>query len=60
MVCDRCALDKTATVVRSFTALRVDPRSGKETTEVRTSRLCVACGGGDTPEALVAIGQRGR
>lgn len=35
-------------------------RDHATTTEVRTSRLCVACGGGDTPEALVAIGQRGR
>jgi hypothetical protein len=58
--CDRCHLDKTATVVRSITILRVDQRSGNEHTEVRTSRLCVACGGGDAPESLVAIGQRGR
>lgn len=60
MRCDRCGLDKTATVVRSVAILRVHPATGKETTEVRTSRLCVACGGGDAPESLVAVAERQR
>jgi len=58
MLCDRCGLDKTATVVRSAAITRVHPHTGRETTEVRTSRLCVSCGGGDAPEQLVAIGHR--
>lgn len=59
MQCDRCGIDKTATVVRSFTFTRY-PSQGKQTTEVRTSRLCVACGGGDVPEVLVAVAERSR
>lgn len=58
MVCDCCGIDKTATVVRSAAITRVHPRTNKETTEVRTSRLCVACGGGDAPEVLVAVAER--
>jgi hypothetical protein len=58
VICDRCGLDKTATVVRSAAIVRVHPGTGKETTEVRTSRLCVGCGGGDAPEQLRAIAQR--
>jgi hypothetical protein len=60
MRCDRCGLDKTVTVVRSAAILRVHPGTGRETTEVRTSRLCVACGGGDAPEQLSPIWQRGQ
>lgn len=58
MKCDRCGLDKTATVAHSTAITRVHPRTGRETTEVRTSRLCVACGGGDVPESLVAVAER--
>lgn len=58
MVCDRCGLDKTATVIRSVSITRVHPGTGKETTETRTSRLCVACGGGDAPEVLAPIAER--
>lgn len=57
MRCDRCGLDKTATVVRTFVFTR-HPSQGKATTETRTSRLCVACGGGDAPEVLAPIAGR--
>lgn len=57
MPCDGCALDKTATVVRSVTITRYPPQ-GKPVTETRTSRLCVACGGGDAPEVLAPIAGR--
>lgn len=53
MRCDRCGLDKTCTVVRAIAIVRHPPR-GKSVTENRVSRLCVACGGGDAPEQLVA------
>lgn len=59
MRCDGCGLDKTATVVRAFTFTRY-PSHGKAVTETRTSRLCVACGGGDAPEQLVAVAERQR
>jgi hypothetical protein len=58
MRCDHCHLDKTATVVRSAAITRVHPHAGRETTGVRTSRLCVACGGGDAPEQLSPIRPR--
>lgn len=58
MRCDKCREDKTATVVRSAAITRVHPRTNKETTEVRMSRLCVACGGGDAPEQLIAVAER--
>lgn len=57
MRCDACGLDKTATVVRTAAITRHPPR-GKEITDVRTNRLCVACGGGDAPEVLVAVAER--
>jgi hypothetical protein len=59
MRCDGCGLDKTATVVRSFTCTRYPPHGGP-VTETRTSRLCVACGGGDAPEVLAPIADRAR
>lgn len=57
MQCDVCREDKTATVVRVFTFTRY-PQYGKAVTETRTSRLCVACGGGDAPEVLAPIAGR--
>lgn len=57
MRCDRCGLDKTATVVRAVAIARYPPQ-GKASTEVRTSRLCVACGGGDAPVVLAPIAGR--
>lgn len=35
-------------------------RIDKTCTVVRASRLCVACGGGDAPEQLVAVAERQR
>lgn len=49
MTCDLCHLDKTITVVTSIKLNRIDTRSGREHTEIRTTRLCLACGGADDP-----------
>jgi hypothetical protein len=48
-------VDCTVTVVHAASILRVHPHSGRTSTETRARRLCVRCGGGDAPEALVAV-----
>lgn len=60
MKCESCLVDCTVTVVHAAAILRVHPHSGKASTETRVRRLCVRCGGGDAPEALVEIGQKCR
>jgi hypothetical protein len=52
--CEGCGFDCTVTVVHVASILRVHPHSGRTSTETRARRLCVRCGGGDAPEALVA------
>jgi hypothetical protein len=47
MQCDTCVVDKTVTIVTTIQLLRVNPRSGKERLETRTTRLCPACAGPD-------------
>lgn len=49
MICESCKTDKTITVVTSIKLNRIDTRSGRERTEIRTTRLCLACGGADDP-----------
>lgn len=43
MRCDACKLDKTITVTTTIRLNRIDLRTGRETTETRTTRLCPAC-----------------
>lgn len=47
MHCDRCGIDKTVTVTTTIRLNRIDLRTGRETTETRTTRLCRSCGGAD-------------
>lgn len=42
MTCDRCGVDRTVVVTTRVPIPRVDQRSGRQTTEVRTTRLCAA------------------
>lgn len=54
MICEFCGTDKTVTVTITFTLTRINPRSGEESTEVKSRRLCCACGGAESssdPEA---------
>lgn len=50
MRCDGCGLEQIVTVVTTIKMQRIDPRSGRETTETRTTRLCVKCGGAEEVE----------
>lgn len=51
MICDRCKLDKRVIVTTTIKLLRIDGYTGRERTEVRTSKLCRGCGGADTDDA---------
>lgn len=50
MRCDACQLDKTITVATTIRLTRIDSRSGRESTEVRTTRLCRTCTGPEEVE----------
>lgn len=43
MNCEHCHLEKRIIVTTTITLQRHDPRTGKESTETRTTHLCRAC-----------------
>ena len=47
MRCDACKIDKTVIVTTTIKIPRMDLRMGRESTEVRTTRLCRSCGGAE-------------
>jgi hypothetical protein len=49
VIYDRCGIDKAVTVTITFTLIRINLRSGEESREVHSSRLCCACGGAEPP-----------
>jgi hypothetical protein len=49
MTCENCHQDHAVTTTWTWTVTRIDSRTGKETVERRSKRLCVACGPGEQP-----------
>lgn len=47
MICENCKRDCAVTTTWRWSITRIDPRTGAETIERRSKRLCVPCGPGE-------------